>query len=98
MSDPFARQSLVRASDIELKRTCYACPEQYDAFLGGRQVGYLRLRHGYFSVDVPDAGGDTIYDADIGPVGGDIGIFTEEEREPQLWAARQNIADWLNRR
>jgi hypothetical protein len=40
-----------------------ACPEQYDAFIGERQAGYLRMRHGFFRVDYPDCGGETIYEA-----------------------------------
>lgn len=35
---------------IEFKQTCFACPEQYDAVDDGREVGYLRLRHGHFTV------------------------------------------------
>lgn len=40
-----------------LEQTCYAYPEQYDVFLDGKQVGYLRLRHGYFRCDYPNCGG-----------------------------------------
>lgn len=42
--------------DIILKQTCFAYPEQYDAIDGitGERVGYLRLRHGHFTVEVPD--------------------------------------------
>ena len=43
---------------LKLVLTCGACPEQYDAFDGERQVGYLRLRHGHFTVTCPDVGGD----------------------------------------
>jgi plasmid stability protein len=32
---------------VRLVRTCFACPEQYDAFIGEEKVGYLRLRHGH---------------------------------------------------
>lgn len=68
---------------IILKRTCYACPEQYDAFLDGKQVGYLRLRHGDFRVDFPDCGGETIYEAS--PRGD--GMFEDDERDYYLsWA------------
>lgn len=35
---------------VTLKETCFACPEQYDAFVGKKMVGYLRLRHGLFYV------------------------------------------------
>ena len=69
---------------IVLKRTCFACPEQYDAFMDGTdgpQVGYLRLRHGEFRVWFPDAGSnECIYDAD--PTGD--GIFDDDERDYHL--------------
>jgi hypothetical protein len=63
--------------------TCVACPEQYDVHLDGRRVGYLRLRHGYFSVEVPDSGGETVYEAE--PDGD--GCFEEHERAGYLVAA-----------
>jgi len=66
---------------IKLVKTCGACPEQYDAFdEKGNQVGYLRLRHGYFSVSFPDVGGETIYEAY--PQGD--GLFEYEERDRYL--------------
>lgn len=75
-------------STIELMKTCDACPEQYDAFIGDRMVGYLRLRHGTFRVDYPDAGGETLFTAH--PIGD--GIFDDDEREFYLEAARIAIA------
>ena len=36
-----------------VEMTCFACPEQYDVFLDGEQVGYLRLKHGVFRCDYP---------------------------------------------
>lgn len=74
-------------NDIRLVQTCGACPEQYDAFIGDRQVGYLRLRHGFFRVDYPEHGGKVIYQAH--PMGD--GIFESEEREFYLEAAKQAI-------
>lgn len=68
---------------IELKRTSYAMPEQYEAFLDGRQVGYLRLRHGTFRANHPDHIGSQVYLADTL---GD-GAFEDSEREPQIRAA-----------
>jgi hypothetical protein len=67
---------------IFLKRTCFACPEQYDAFdgEGGPQVGYLRLRHGHFYVSFPGVGGEIIYEAN--PHGD--GIFEDNERDYYL--------------
>jgi hypothetical protein len=65
---------------IVLRLTCGACPEQYDAYLNGKQVGYLRLRWGFFRVDYPDCGGEVIYQAN--PKGD--GVFEEDERNYYL--------------
>lgn len=73
---------------VELRRTCYACPEQYEAFVDGEQVGYLRLRHGWFYAAVPDHGGRVVYEADDSR--GD-GIFDDDERERYLTAAVRAI-------
>lgn len=56
--------------------TCGACPEQYDVYKYKKQVAYLRLRHGVFSVYYPDVGGELIFRAN--PDGD--GCFTDEER------------------
>lgn len=75
---------------IELVMTCGACPEQYDAYNEqGRMVGYLRLRHGYFSVEVPDCGGVTVFEAE--PQGD--GSFDGSERNMFLKAAIDAIKD-----
>ena len=75
--------STLHRDDYELVETCSACPEQYDVFLDGQQVGYLRLRHGYFSASYPDAGGEDVYNAN--PEGD--GIFEPEERNFYINAA-----------
>jgi hypothetical protein len=65
----------------KLVRTSWACPEQYDVFnASGKQVGYLRLRHGRFRADAPSCGGETVYESH--PKGD--GIFLLEEREDEL--------------
>lgn len=64
----------------ELVQTCGACPEQYDVFKDGKQSGYLRLRHGSFTVAYPDCGHRIIYSAN--PEGD--GIFEDHEREHYL--------------
>lgn len=79
-------------TDIRLERTCGACPEQYDAFVGEEQVGYLRLRDGHFRVDFPHCGGETIYEAS--PRGD--GIFDENERDHYLSMARAAISRRLH--
>jgi hypothetical protein len=76
---------------IRLVKTCGACPEQYEAFLGDEQVGYLRLRHGHFSVDCPDVGGKTVYSA---YPDGD-GTFRGHERTKYLNAACRAILEHL---
>ena len=70
--------------------TCGACPEQYDAFIGGELVGYLRLRHGYFRASCPWVNGETVYSAET--VGD--GIFEPEEREAHLNNAVLGIKKW----
>ncbi len=69
---------------IELVETCGACPEQYDAFYEDEEVGYLRLRHGYFRAEYR---GRLVYDANtIGD-----GLFEYEERDEHLTKARKAI-------
>lgn len=77
-----------RAKDIELVQTCGACPEQYDAFYDRKRVGYLRLRHGIFTVDADGPWGERLYSAS--PKGD--GIFAGDERDKYLRKARKAIA------
>ena len=76
---------------IRLIQTCGAWPEQYDAYNGDRLVGYLRLRHGTFTVDCPTPGGETVYTAQPN---GD-GIFDHDERDYYLRFAVDAIQRWL---
>jgi hypothetical protein len=76
---------------VELVLTCSACPEQYDAFIDGQRVAYLRLRHGYFYASCPWVEGVTVYEANTK---GD-GIFDSEEREKELNAAVDAILEWV---
>ena len=73
----------IRILGCEVIQTSTACPEQYDVFLGGVRVGYLRLRHGVFSAEYPDRGGETVYEAE--PEGD--GCFVDTEREFHLTQA-----------
>ena len=73
---------------IKLVRTCFACPEQYDALdANGTQIGYLRLRHGEFTVEVPAVRGKQVY---VALPDGD-GMFDDDEREKYLIAAIEAI-------
>ena len=74
----------------ELKQTCGACPEQYDVYWEGKQVGYLRLRWGEFSAEVPDCWGKMVYLAR--PEG--HGEFEDHERVKYLTEAIMAIHDW----
>lgn len=51
----------INTYNFEFYETCGACPEQYDVFLEGKQVGYVRLRWARLRCDYPDVGGETIY-------------------------------------
>lgn len=79
---------------IKLVQTCGACPEQYDAFIAGELVGYLRLRHGTFYVECPVTGGEEVYRA---RTNGD-GCFDCDERDYHLSAAALAIKNWYSRR
>ena len=76
-----------RILGYDLVMTCGACPEQYDVFLDGKEVGYLRLRHGHFRADYPNVNGNTVYQSSTY---GD-GIFEDRERMFQLTKAIQAI-------
>lgn len=75
---------------INLMLTCSAYPEQYDAFLNKELVGYLRMRHGSFSVECPDIGGDCVYKA-FPKCDGSF----DDERDYHLRFAVKAIEDWL---
>jgi hypothetical protein len=62
----------------DLVQACFACPEQYEVYLGDERAGYLRLRHGCFRADYPICGGETVYYSE--GMKGD-GQFDDDERE-----------------
>lgn len=76
--------------DIELVLTCDACPEQYDAYFNGKNIGYLRLRHGLFTVH--DSSGDCVYHA---TPKGDGCFWNDEERSFYLLKAKKALLDGL---
>lgn len=78
---------------MDLVNTCAACPEQYNVFKDGTQVGYLRLRHGTFRAHAPGVGGDIVYQSSTR---GD-GIFNADERPYELSNAVLAIQGWLMR-
>jgi len=78
---------------LECRCTCPACPEQYEVFEGGEQVGYLRLRHGGFCAEVPDCGGEQVYYTE--DQNGD-GQFEDSERARFLQNAVDAIRQSMN--
>mgnify|MGYP001602130932 CR=1 FL=1 len=74
---------------LDLEQTCFACPEQYDVWMGDECVGYLRLRHGWFYAE---CNGITVYETN--DCKGD-GIFEYEEREFFLTEAVKAILKHL---
>lgn len=77
---------------LELQRTCFACPEQYDVYRGDTQVAYFRLRHGRFYAAVPDVGGTVVYESY--PEGD--GVFCDSERLPELTKACEAVVRYLD--
>lgn len=72
---------------ITLNQTCGACPEQYDVFYAGDQIGYLRLRHGHYTAHVHNHRGEVVYEADTE---GD-GMFEPHERRFEIEAGVRAI-------
>lgn len=70
-------QETIMTEKVKLVKTCRSCPEQYDAYIDGQRLGYLRLRNGNFSVEYC---GDTVFS---GRPRGD-GMFEHEERNSWL--------------
>lgn len=83
-ADTFISPGNFKIEGAMLVLTCSACPEQYDVFKGGQQIGYLRLRSGSFTADYPYCGGRLVYSAH--PRGD--GMFDDEyERRTYLTKA-----------
>jgi hypothetical protein len=90
----------ISTKDIQLIQTSLECPEQYSAFLGlqvlgmvVREVGYLRLREGTFTVEYPCCGSGTFLLTEM--AAGD-GSFEDSEREAWLDLAKKKIVAQLN--
>lgn len=73
---------MIYLDNVVLKQTGAACPEQYEVYTADGvvtvQIGYLRLRHGYFKAVYPDHNGEVAYDANPA---GEGAFASEEERE-----------------
>lgn len=83
----------IKIGELDFVKTCPACPEQYDVFYKGKQVAYLRLRWGYFSVDIPDACGKEIFGEQIDDSGWQGEFDNDERRQKYLEIAKDKIMD-----
>lgn len=76
---------------LQIVKTCDYAPEQYDVFDGDKQVGYMRLRWGQFTVHCPDVGGELVYSAVTG-----FGSFDSKgQRSHHLALAIAAIEKWI---
>jgi hypothetical protein len=66
------------------------CPEQYDVFLNGQEVAYIRHRHGITEVDVPLWNRIAEFEDAVGD-----GWYEDDEREEMLDKACRIIAQEL---
>jgi hypothetical protein len=76
--------------EIKFEKTCNCSPEQYNAYICGHQVGYVRCRWGQVTVECPNVGGEMVYKA----LTEGYGFFTDDERDMHLNAARKAIELW----
>jgi len=86
-------------SGVILVQTCGACPEQYDAYIEDKKVGYLRLRHGCFYACCPYPSSvsdfDTLRVYEANTMGD--GAFEDEERDLHLAKAVDAIKKRVRR-
>jgi hypothetical protein len=81
----------MQINGYKLVQTCAMCPEQYNVFKKNQQVGYLRLRHGYFTVSCPDVNGTEVhFDMSCG-----YNSFMDDERDFHLTNAVKAIDRYL---
>lgn len=71
---------------VHFDMTCSACPEQYDGYIDGDEVAYLRLRHGHFRAEYKDK---VVYSA---YTKGD-GVFEDNERHYHMNRAAKAILE-----
>lgn len=84
---------MLNPEDVIIRKTCDAAPEQYDAFdTFGNIIGYLRLRWGHFTVEVPDIGGALVYEA----ICSGQSVFLDNERLQCLQDARIAISSYYS--
>lgn len=78
---------IVIPEGFSVELTCSACPEQWDIFFDGRQVGYLRCRRSRWQLHYPDLDFDHKTRQWIGEV-----VF-DEEWHPEISPYESNFDD-----
>lgn len=75
---------------LSLELTCRSHPEQYDVYgEGGERIGYLRLRHGEFTVSTDGPFDGVLYRGTYSDE--NLGEFADEDREHWLTQAVADI-------
>ena len=92
---PGEGQDGTAANELELfgltfRKTCSACPEQYEVRRRNEQVAYVRLRHGTLTVEAPDHGHDLVLKHKFAR---NIGAFDDDERRPWLERIARLVRD-----
>ena len=81
---------------LRFEKTCEACPEQYDVFDGDENVGYVRLRWGWVSAEVPGAYEDKLVFSEQIDKEGFQGEFSDEnQRKYYLALIEIAIRKWI---
>ena len=83
---------MVPVRNLAFYRTCAACPEQYDVYKTKRQVGYVRVRWGRFSVSCPDSGEEEVLAVKLADPMQGVLDDTEPNVGPYDWASEQRLA------
>ncbi len=75
---------MIEASDLKLDKTCESCPEQYNVYYHGQQIGYIRRRWDRIWVHCPNVYGEVVHEApdDLGADG--------------LVVTTESIVKWFN--
>jgi len=79
MSNDFSEAQNFTINGCQVINTCEGCPEQYDVFKNGKQIGYIRYRWGYFTAYFPDCDGNEVFRK---PAGGSLsGEFYSDAKD-----------------
>ena len=90
----------ITKDELDMYLTCRCCPEQYDVYLGDKNIGYIRLRHGRLTCEYLLNG--KLDDSTVLVLLKDFedgykGVFdTDDERSEYLDRCKQCLVDYYN--